>query len=440
MIKGTMYLERLPSPRIIKTSSSCIDVYECMIGFLYALSARYGLLDVARAVLSYAVDSATRYTGVYDDALLEALRGDVPFPGVDELPKWGSVRPRSALFRTRKEWRPARVADGVAVSLFTGAYGLDLGFELAGFHIAVGLDISENSMKIVKANRPSLPFILGDVSKIKPEDYLREARLKPGEPDVLVAGPPCQPFSSFGKRLGWLDARSAAIKALAKYIEYSRPRVVVVEEVPPARRELLPYLRHVAERLGYMLKSSVLNAWHYDTAQDRRRLFVVLSKMGVWSPPLPSPRRLVFAEVAPPGSEDIGWAELPESVAKFAPYIPGGGSWRVLPKKLAEEAMGKALHQRGGRTGFLRRIAWFWPAPTLVANPAHKGTTLMHPWEDRPLGVREYLLVQGFPRDWSVPLPTRRAYALVGQAVPVPLAYHVAKSIAALINGRKKGS
>lgn len=440
MIKGAMYLERLPSPHIINTSGSCIDVYECMIGFLYALSARYGLLDVARAVLSYAVDSATMYTGVYDDALLEVLRGDVPLPRVDELPKWGSIRPRGALFRTKKEWRPARVADGVAVSLFTGAYGLDLGFELAGFHIAVGLDISENSMKIVKANRPSLPFVLSDVTRFKPEDYLREARLKPGEADVLIAGPPCQPFSSFGKRLGWLDARSSAIKALGKYIEYIKPRVVVVEEVPPAKGVLLPYLRRVAQRLGYEISSAVLNAWHYDTAQDRRRLFVVLSKGGVWAPPQPSPRRFAFAEVAPPGSEDVGWAELPESVARYAPYIPGGGSWRVLPRKLAKEAMGRALLQRGGKTGFLRRIAWFWPAPTLVARPTHRGTTLMHPWEDRPLGVREYLLVQGFPRDWSVPLPIRSAYYLIGQAVPVPLAYHVAKSVAALLNGRKKGS
>ncbi|MEZ0393581.1 MAG: DNA cytosine methyltransferase, partial [Desulfurococcaceae archaeon] len=80
----------------------------------------------------------------------------------------------------------------------------------------------------------------------------------------------------------------------------------------------------------------------------------------------------------------------------------------------------------GGRMGFYRRLAWFEPSPTLVTSPTLKATMMIHPWEDRPLSVREYLRLQGFPDDWMVKVPVERAYRLFGEAVPVPMAYAIA--------------
>ncbi|MCD6300075.1 MAG: DNA cytosine methyltransferase [Dehalococcoidales bacterium] len=128
-----------------------------------------------------------------------------------------------------KRYRPAEPV--YSVSLFTGAYGLDLGFEEAGFETTVGLDISEWSYKNFRANRPDIPFILGDISKVTTNEILKEAGLAPGEVDVLTGGPPCQPFSTAGKRQGLNDPRASALVHFIRVIKEARPKVFVMEEV-----------------------------------------------------------------------------------------------------------------------------------------------------------------------------------------------------------------
>ena len=81
--------------------------------------------------------------------------------------------------------------------------------------------------------------------------------------------------------------------------------------------------------------------------------------------------------------------------------IPPGGYWRHLPKDMIEKAMGGAYHSGGGKMGFYRRLAWDEPSPTVVTSPTQKGTLLIHPELDRPLSVREYKRIQGFPMTGS---------------------------------------
>ena len=83
----------------------------------------------------------------------------------------------------------------------------------------------------------------------------------------------------------------------------------------------------------------------------------------------------------------------------------------------------------GGRTGFFRRLAWFEPSPTLVASPTMKATMLVHPYEDRPLGVREYARLQGLPDSWVVGLDVGDAYRVLAEATPAPLARALAEAL-----------
>ena len=112
---------------------------------------------------------------------------------------------------------------------------------------------------------------------------------------------------------------------------------------------------------------------------------------------------------------------FPEKRLKYYRKLKGGQNWKNLSEKLQKEALGKSYFSGGGKTGFLRRISWDKPAPTLVTHPAMPATDLCHPDEDRPLSIQEYLRVQQFPRKWTLKGPLTEKYKQVGNAVPVGL-------------------
>ena len=107
---------------------------------------------------------------------------------------------------------------------------------------------------------------------------------------------------------------------------------------------------------------------------------------------------------------------------------------RQLPEELHREALAGAYDfegtgKKGGRTGFYRRIAWDKPAPTLLTSPIHKSSVIAHPIENRPLTVREYARLQGFPDNWEFIDHITTKYRLIGQAVPIQLSRAIAKQI-----------
>lgn len=386
--------------------------------------------------------------------------------------------------KNRVEPRVYRPTEPVVnISLFTGAYGLDLGFEQAGFDVVVGLDISEWSYQNFHANRPEKPFILGDINKVSTQDILKEAGLQPGEIDVLTGGPPCQPFSTAGKRRGLNDPRASALMQYIRVIKEARPKVFVMEEVTGllnarlkhvpikerGRRPLKPEEQRGSvwrvvigelEKTGYLIGWKVLNAADYGTPQVRERVIVVgvrpdiakgrgLTKSSGFHPdPTHTgnmaegtleawvsgsnhalPPWLTLAGSIADITDHIGYSPLGPKYAKFMKYVPPGGNWRQIPDELKEEAMNSAYHAGGGKMGFYRRLTWFEPSPTLVTSPSMKATMMIHPLEDRPISVREYLRIQGFPDDWKVVLSVSQAYKVFGEAVPVPLARAVALKV-----------
>jgi DNA (cytosine-5)-methyltransferase 1 len=97
--------------------------------------------------------------------------------------------------------------------------------------------------------------------------------------------------------------------------------------------------------------------------------------------------------------------------------------------------MGKSYYLGGGKTGFLRRLAWDRPSPTLVTHPAMPATDLAHPEENRPLSIQEYKRIQEFPDNWLLAGSLIQQYKQVGNAVPVSLGFAVGNLIVNLING-----
>jgi DNA (cytosine-5)-methyltransferase 1 len=112
-----------------------------------------------------------------------------------------------------------------------------------------------------------------------------------------------------------------------------------------------------------------------------------------------------------------------------------GQNWKNLPARYQKEAMGKSYYSGGGKTGFLRRLSWNKPSPTLVTHPAMPATDLAHPKECRPLSIEEYKRIQEFPDSWVLAGPLIQQYKQVGNAVPISLGNAVGKLIFDLIKG-----
>jgi DNA (cytosine-5)-methyltransferase 1 len=360
------------------------------------------------------------------------------------------------------------VTKPTVISLFTGAMGLDLGFEQAGFEVCIALDKDKYAKATIKANRPEIPVISEDISEVSGAQLLEEANLVAGEATVLTGASPCEPFSTIGKRLSIADKRASLIDEFIRLVLETQPSYWVFENVPgllwAAKRHISFYTRTDSsyqehkdeqpgsawkdiltafEATGYKVGYKLLNAADYGVPQKRKRLIVIGSRDGEIQFPPPTHGCSLSLEVAQ--GKLKSWATVGETLDNFNdPYpehmkfpqwgkyidlVPEGGCWKDIPKDLQEEAIGRAYQSSGGRTGFLRRLSRCRPSPTLVDSPITRAACLCHPLLNRPLTVGEYLHLQGFPLTWKIEGPLSTKYRLIGQATPVPLAHAIAKTI-----------
>lgn len=376
------------------------------------------------------------------------------------------------------------MADGTVISLFTGAMGFDLGFDLAGFEVKVAVENDRWAEETLKANRPSILVLRKDIREVTTNEIMEKAGLREGEVTVVTAASPCEPFSTAGRRMSVQDSRASTIDEFIRVVNEARPRLFVFEQVPgfvrAAKRHISFYERvkkrpedlHPDERLGsafeeimakfmdteYALsydpnhpEASVLNAADYGVPQKRKRFILIGARDGgpVAMPPKThgasdslevlqgALKPWVTLKQAMEGLDDPEpeYLKFPESWGQYLPLIPQGGYWKDLPEGLQREALGGAYDNtggglKGGRTGFLRRLSWDRPAPTIVDRPNTRAGCLCHPDEDRPLSVREYARLQGFPDEWVFKGSLQARYELIGQATPVRLGLALATAIA----------
>jgi DNA (cytosine-5)-methyltransferase 1 len=354
------------------------------------------------------------------------------------------------------------------ISLFSGAFGLDLGFMAAGFDPRVALDIEKSSCSTIKANLPDIPFINCDINNITTKKLLKEAGLGVGEVDVLVGGPPCQPFSTAGKRLGLKDPRASSLREFIRVVKEAQPRCFVMEEVPGLQsarlkhisiaerdnRAMLPdeesssafkIITRMLKETGYNIKYEVLNAADYGAPQSRKRLIFIGLRDS--SPFMPEPTHSNSSQLrigdektllpwttlwdvsADLQGSDQEFSSLSPKTKKYMELVPPGGNWKILPKEIQKVAMGGAYDSGGGKTGYYRRLTWDEPSPTVVASLTRMATSLCHPEELRPLSIEEYKRVQGFPDDWKIPVSIPTMYKLIGNAVPVHLSHAIALKV-----------
>ena len=351
----------------------------------------------------------------------------------------------------------------VAVSIFSGAMGLDLGLEAAGFQVRFAADIDRAAVQTAKTNRRDLPYYAQDVCTLSGKKLRELAQLEDIEIDLLAGGPPCQSFSTAGRRLA-LDAedKGPLVFQFIRLLKELKPRAFLMENVKgilsaSQRWRALPYnnngkpidehhgslLREIVRRiraLGYSLDHRVLNAADYGVPQVRERVFFVGFRDGR-PPDFPEPTharngglfekqwRTLGDALAGLRDDDSPRTSFSPRKLRYLKLVPPGGNWRNLPVTLQKESMGRAFRALGGRCGYWRRLSLDAPSPTILTEPQNASTSLCHPSEDRPLTVLECARVQTFPDEWRFVGSTLEQYRLVGNAVPVQLAASVGGSI-----------
>jgi DNA (cytosine-5)-methyltransferase 1 len=345
-----------------------------------------------------------------------------------------------------------------ALSFFSGAMGLDLGLERAGIEVLLACEQDKACRATIQANKPEIA-LLGDINGCDAASVRAAAGLATNEDiHLVVGGPPCQAFSSAGQRKGFEDARG---NVFLKYIELGlqlRPQYLVIENVrgllsaplrhrphsergkghPPLTREEQPggalaHILDVLESAGYGVSFNLYNAANFGSPQVRERVIIIASRDGKQLPFLQPTHAQhgggglkkwrSFRDAVDGISGVSEYVRFPEKRLKYYRKLTAGQNWKDLPLKLQQEALGKSYFAGGGKTGFLRRLAWDKPSPTLVTHPAMPATDLCHPEEDRPLSIQEYMRIQEFPDNWRLAGTLVDRYRQVGNAVPMSLGY-----------------
>lgn len=351
------------------------------------------------------------------------------------------------------------------ISLFSGAMGLDIGLEKAGLNVVIGQDFDGSCVKTMRANGHNV--LGGDIREIDPRKFLELTGLSVGEPFLICGGPPCQPFSTAGKRLGINDPRGSLFMDFIRMIDYIRPRFFVMENVkgimsaplkhvPLAERDendpdqrlgtVLDVILSEFDKLGYKTVYGVLDAVNYGVPQFRERFVLIGSRdnEGIFLP-IPTHFQMhqdkayqwktVRDAIAELEFDNGECATLSEERLKFLKMVPEGGNWRDLPKDIIPIAMGGAYKSGGGKVGFYRRLSYDQPSPTVVTSPVQKATMMCHPTQDRPLSIKEYARIQQFPDGWVFIGTTAAKYRQIGNAVPVGLAEAIGKAVCAVADG-----
>lgn len=337
------------------------------------------------------------------------------------------------------------------LSLFTGVGGLDYGFEAAGFATRVALEWDHQCCESLRASRP-WPVIEGDLLPTPTASILKVGGLRAGSVDMLIGGPPCQPFSKSGwwksgDSLRLDDPRARTLAGYLRVLHEVRPRAFLLENVEglafggkdEGLQLLLREIDGINRSVGteYQPVVVTLNAANYGVPQTRTRVFVIASRDGRT---FVKPRETHFDPSLPQGWGEpwtTAWdaiGDLQEMAtddtrltgkwADLLPSIPEGQNYLWHTDRMGGQPL---FGWRRRYWNFLLKLAKDRPAWTIQAQPG-PSTGPFH-WKNRRLTSLELARLQTFPDDVVVTGGRVEVQRQIGNAVPSLLAEVLAREI-----------
>ncbi len=358
-----------------------------------------------------------------------------------------------------------------AISLFSGAGGMDIGIRQAGFEVLSDIEIDEHCISTLRAaaNREQIntKIIHADIKKINPNDLMSDLKIESKELDLLFGGPPCQSFSLAGKQLGLCDVRGPLLFEIVRFAAIIQPKVILLEQVKGLlsskgennnRGEVFEKFLTMLEDIGYTPKWRVVIAADFGIPQLRERLFVVATRgrNGFYFPgrthaPIEECGGLFsFAPYVGSGIALNGLGEPAPKIRGQTIYDREDSHVDVTPERdrerIAKVPEGSYLAAQVHLGEELRR--GLSPKDTTKYLRLHRnrpsntlrcGEIFYHPTENRYLTPREYMRIHGYPDNYYLKGPIRSRtgtvrnldqHRQIANSVPPPLARILGTQIA----------
>ncbi len=314
------------------------------------------------------------------------------------------------------------------ISTFAGCGGSSLGYQMAGFKELLAVEWDDNAVETFRLNFPDVPVYHGDIAKLTGAECMGLAGIKPGELDVLDGSPPCQGFSTAGKRK-FDDPRNSLFKEYARLIRELQPRAFVMENVTGMVKGYMKqaYLTIIAElrACGYRARGEVLNAMYFNVPQSRERVIIigVRNDLGI-EPSHPKPQtRPVTVREAFGGCKDMDGKPFPDWLIAAAKEMDAGNF-------NYQHVLRAFMRHKGtqGSAASFKLLAWDRHSCTL-AKSWIAAAGVGHPNRKRYVSVGELKRLASFPDKFQTTGKFDQQLARIGNSVPPNMMKAIANHI-----------
>jgi len=368
------------------------------------------------------------------------------------------------------------------ISLFCGAGGCSLGFQNAGYKLLYSSDIESSAINTYQHNFKNTFSEVKDIKRLDCQDLLNKLNLKVGELDFLIGGPPCQGFSTAGTKF-WDDPRNILLKEYIRCLNELKPKWFLMENVEglltSKKGEYVFEATKAFIDLGYSIRIEKVYSHEYGIPQRRKRVIIIGNRSNI-DFTFPKPKNYASGRIfknsaitlldsldnlPSPTNKSEELVSYPESLKggslfeyykskqnsisdHFTPkindlqlerikHIKQGQSMKDLPEELQHESFkrranrrvkdGTPSEKRGGASTGLKRLIASQPSLTITSAATRE---FIHPFQDRPLTIRECARIQTFPDDFEFLGSQSQKIKQIGNAIPPLLAQYFAEHIA----------
>lgn len=321
------------------------------------------------------------------------------------------------------------------ISLFSGCGGLDLGFEKAGFNIEVANEFDKNIWETYKINHPKTKLIEGDIRKIKTTDF-------PNDVDGIIGGPPCQSWSEAGALRGFNDDRGKLFYDYIRILKSKKPKFFLAENVSGMlsnrHSEAVKQIINLFDECGYDVSLNLVNAKDYGVAQERKRVFYIGFRKDL-NINFEFPKGSTEDDENKITLKDILWDLKDTAVPalkgnKHNPKAINNNEYFIgsySPIFMSRNRV-KSWDEQAYTVQASGRQCQLHPQAPKMVKYGKNDCRFVAGKEDlyRRMTIREIARVQGFPDTFEfVYKGVNDAYKMIGNAVPVNLAYEIAIAI-----------
>lgn len=303
------------------------------------------------------------------------------------------------------------------VSLFAGCGGSSLGYSMAGYRELLAVEWDKNACETFRLNFPGIQVWEGDIARLSGEEALQLTDLESGQLDVLDGSPPCQGFSTAGKRV-LNDPRNSLFKEYVHLLQVFQPKVLVMENVSGmVKGKMKLVFTEILRELkasGYKVSARLMNAMYFNVPQSRQRIIFigVREDLGI-APSHPG------AEGRPITTREALEGYLGGDTRTFPPWLREVARLMIPGNYSTEHALKALMRVRGKSAGAMNTKLLAWDrCPCTLMKSEIAATGIIHPSRERFIDIGEAMRIGGYPAHFSLIGERKMQWNRIGNSAP----------------------